>query len=448
VSRAPCPHPDSRPAEIATLVEPLLSQESNGALFRGWLVVVGAFLVVMVGYGAMYSYAAFAEEIGATFDAESASVTLVFALSGGSCFFVSALTGPLADRVGARVLATAGMVLVGVGLTLAAAARSLTEVYVGYGLLIGIGAGFAYVPAVAAVQRWFDAHRGLASGIAVSGVGVGTALVPPAADALALLGDWRLAFQICGIGAILVGLPGAMLLLPSPEKFSFAAKGDPERPTRTSQTQQNLAEVCGRAFGLAYLGILLVSCAVTLPYAMLVETARGIGVERHDALALLTLIGIGSIAGRFALAALADAVGRRATFLGCCVGLAAAMLIWAVAVDLATLRTFALLFGALHGGFIALLPAFVADSFGVHRVGGVLGVLFTSRGIALLAAPPVVAFGIGAMAGHLVPVLGVAVVGAVGSALLGRVEHPSPPRRPSPQLPCKVIHTDRRARTG
>ena len=49
----------------------------------------------------------------------------------------------------------------------AATASSLVEIYAGYGLLIGLGTGFAYVPAMAAVQRWFDAHRGLASGIAV-----------------------------------------------------------------------------------------------------------------------------------------------------------------------------------------------------------------------------------------------------------------------------------------
>lgn len=413
------------------LVQPLMAQGAHAALFRGWLVVGGAFLVLMVGYGAIYSYAAFAEEIGATFGAERASVAIVYALSGGSCFFVSALTGPLADRVGARVLAAAGMVLVGIGLMVAAAATSLIEVYVGYGLLIGIGTGFAYVPAVATVQQWFESHRGLASGIAVSGVGIGTALVAPAADALSLLGDWRVAFLICGVAAIMVGLTGAMLLLPSPERFSLAADGEPGQPLRTEPMQRNLTVLRSRAFGFAYLGTLLVSCAVTLPYAMLVETARGLDIGRQDAMTLLSLIGLGSIAGRFVLAALADTVGRRVTFLGCCAGLAASTLIWAVAGELATLQAFALIFGALHGGFIALLPAFIADTFGARSVGGVLGVLYTSRGIALLAAPPLLTFGIGAMAGHLIPIVGVAVAGAVGSALLAGVGRATQPRHAS-----------------
>ncbi|MCZ8148151.1 MAG: MFS transporter [Roseomonas sp.] len=379
------------------------------APFRGWWVVSGAFLVTMVGYGAIYSYAAFAEEIGATFNAERASVAIVFALSGGSCFFVSALTGPLADRIGARILAATGMLLVGLGFLVAAAATSLIEVYVGYGVLIGLGCGFAYVPAIAAVQRSFDIHRGLASGIAVSGIGIGTALVPPAADALSALGDWRAAFVACGVLAAVIGLAGALLLSSAPQEQDAPA-ADP-RPTPPPV-------VLSRGFALVYAGTLLVSLPSVLPHAMLVGTARGMGLSRQDALALLGLIGLGTIAGRFLLAALADAVGRRAVFLACCGSMAASMLLWAMAKGEPDLQAFALGFGALQGGFVALLPAFVADSFGPRSLGGLLGVLYTSRGIALLAAPPLLALGIAAMASHAVPVVAMGLIGAVGTLLL------------------------------
>ncbi len=52
-------------------------------VFAGWWVVTGAFLVVMAGFGAIYSYAAFAEEIAAAFGASPVSVAFVYALSGG-----------------------------------------------------------------------------------------------------------------------------------------------------------------------------------------------------------------------------------------------------------------------------------------------------------------------------------------------------------------------------
>jgi MFS family permease len=380
--------------------------ETDG--FPGWLVVAGAFLVLMVGFGAIYSYAAFAEQIADSLGAPRASVTLVYALSGGACFFVSALSGRLADRIGPRVPAMVGMGLVGLGLMVAATARSLAEVLAGYGLLIGLGTGFAYVPAMAAVQGWFSQHRGLASGIAASGIGVGTALVPAGADAMLALGDWRGAFLAFGAVSVLVGGGGALLLRRPPGRARAAEGQAPARPWAT------------RRFALAYGGTLLVSIPATLPQALLVGTARDLGIAWHEAVSLLGLIGLGTIAGRFLLAALADGLGRRATFLGCCAGMAGSMAAWALAEGMAALQAFALVFGALQGGFVALLPAFTADSFGGRSIGGVIGLLYTGRGVALLLAPPLVAAAQAALSGPL-PILLVALAGLAGTAMLALV---------------------------
>ncbi|WP_198373836.1 MFS transporter, partial [Roseomonas rosulenta] len=174
------------------------------------------------------------------------------------------------------------------------------------------------------------------------------------------------------------------------------------------------------AFARAWAGTLLVSIPATLPHAMLAGTAREVGVSRADALALLGLIGLGTIAGRFLIAAIADAIGRRTTFVACCAGMSGSMLVWALAEDAAALQGFALVFGALQGGFVALLPAFGADTFGARSVGGVLGLLYTSRGVALLLAPPLVAALLDA-AGHGVPLAAVAALGVAGSLILARM---------------------------
>lgn len=226
-----------------------------------------------------------------------------------------------------------------------------------------------------------------------------------------MIGDWRKTFVACGALAALIGVGGALLLAPAPQEREAVPAPRPTPP----------ACVLSRGFGLAYAGTLLVSLPSVLPHAMLVGTARDMGLERHDAVALLGLIGIGTIIGRFLLAALADAVGRRAVFLLCCGGMAAAMPLWAQADNKAALQAFALGFGALQGGFVALLPAFVADSFGARSLGGVLGVLYTSRGIALLAAPPLLALGITLLDGRAMPILTGALLGLVGTALLARV---------------------------
>ena len=66
---------------------------------RGWLVVLGAFLIQVVGFGAIYSSAAFSAEIAATIGMNRADADLVMVLSLGGSFLVSAISGVLAFGV-------------------------------------------------------------------------------------------------------------------------------------------------------------------------------------------------------------------------------------------------------------------------------------------------------------------------------------------------------------
>lgn len=385
-----------------------------------WHVLAGAFLLNMVGFGAIYSYAAFADDLAVSFGVSRASSAMVFAVSGACCFLVSGYSGPLADRIGPRPLAMTGMALVALGLGVASAARSMTEVVICYGVLIGLGTGFAYVPAVAAVQRCFSVGRGLASGIAAAGSGVGTALVAPMADLLSGFGDWRFAFAVSGVAAGTVGLAGAMLMPDmSPRRQGTALQAmAQEIVAQRAGAVAGAAAVSRGGFALLYLGVLLVSVVVALPFAHLVATGSDLGLTRVDALGLLGTIGFASMAGRFLLGAVADVAGRRATFLACAMALVAAMMVWAMASSPVALRAFAILFGAGYGGFIALLPAFATDHFGGRSAGTVIGLLYTGRAVAVLGAPLAAGFAIEATGGHGVPVFMAALLGLAGVILL------------------------------
>src|ERR1700716_4322360 len=108
-------------------------------LFYGWFVVAAAFAVTFVGFGSAYTFSAFVESSQKDFAASRGSVSLVFSLAGFLYFGLGVVSGPLADRWGSRLLAVVGMILTGMGLALAGAARSLTEVYAAYGLGVGLG---------------------------------------------------------------------------------------------------------------------------------------------------------------------------------------------------------------------------------------------------------------------------------------------------------------------
>src|SRR5436853_6022179 len=142
-------------------------------VFYGWFVGAAAFAVTFVGFGSAYTFSSLVASLERDFGASRGSVSLVFSLAGFLYFGIGVISGPLADRWGARRIAIAGMLLAALGLILAGRARTLTEVYAAYGLGIGLGLGCAFVPVLGAVQRWFVKRRGLASGLAVSGIGVG-----------------------------------------------------------------------------------------------------------------------------------------------------------------------------------------------------------------------------------------------------------------------------------
>src|SRR5579862_7062295 len=97
--------------------------------FYGWFVVAAAFAVTWVGFGSAYTFSAFLDSLQRDFAASRGSVSLVFSLAGFLYFGLGMISGPLADRWGARRVIVIGMLLVGLGLCAAGMARTLTEVY-------------------------------------------------------------------------------------------------------------------------------------------------------------------------------------------------------------------------------------------------------------------------------------------------------------------------------
>lgn len=377
-------------------------------VFRGWLVVAGAFAVTFIGFGCAYTFSAFLAPLQADFGASRGSVSLVFSLAGFLYFGLGVVSGPLADRWGARPLAVFGMILTGVGLAAAGVARSLTEVYVAYGLGVGLGVGCAYVPALGAVQRWFVRRRGLASGLAVSGIGVGTLVMPPLASWLIEAFGWRETYLILGGLAVVVGGGLALLIESDPGRRGLAPDGDllTTEVLAAQAAGSSLREaVRSRRFIGLYLACLICSFGLFVPFVHLVPFALDHGLGASSAVLLLGTIGVGSTAGRFLLGGIADRMGRGPALLAMFAGMALTLLIWAFSTTLWALCAFAFGYGVFYGGFVAVLPALVMDYFGGRNVGAIIGVLYTSVAFGTLVGPATAGFAFDATHSYTAPIL-------------------------------------------
>lgn len=395
---------------------------SRPRLFHGWIIVAAAFAVMFMGFGSAYTFSAFVEPLQGDFDASRGSVSLVFSLAGFLYFGAGVVSGPLADRWGARPMVIAGMALVAAGLVLASVARSLTEVYAAYGLGVGLGIGLSYVPVLGVVQRWFSRRRGFASGLAVSGIGVGTLAMPPLASLLIGELGWRGAYLVIGGLVAVIGIGAAAAIESDPRTRGLGPDGDPV-PLRASDARAAGASirdaVLSRPFAGLYLACLLSSFGVFVPFAHLVPYALDHGIPPGSAVVILGMIGVGSTAGRFLLGGLADRMGRREALLVMFAGMATAMATWAAVTGFWPLAAFALAFGVFYGGWVALLPALVADQFGGRNISGIIGILYTSVAFGTLVGPSAAGFAYDIGGSYILPILAGALVNVAAVLILG-----------------------------
>jgi MFS family permease len=386
-------------------------------LFHGWLVVAGAFAVTFVGFGSAYTFSTFLASLQRDFGASRGSVSLVFSLAGFLYFSLGIVSGPLADRFGSRRLALIGMILTGLGLAVAGIARSLAEIYLAYGLGVGLGLGCAYVPAVGAVQRWFVRRRGFASGLAVSGIGVGTLVMPPLAALFIETLGWRNAYLILGALTAVVGAGMALLIENDPGDRGLGPDGDPPQAggqSRRSAGASVREAITSRRFIGLYAACVVCSFGLFVPFVHLVPYALDHGIAQSSAVLLLGIIGVGSTVGRFLLGGLADRLGRRLAVLAMFVGMALALAVWAVSTGLWPLAVFALAYGVFYGAWVALLPALVMDYFGGRNISGIIGILYTSVAFGTLVGPSAAGFAFDLSYSYTLPIL--ASVGANLSA--------------------------------
>jgi MFS transporter, OFA family, oxalate/formate antiporter len=394
---------------------------NNRGLFYGWFVVAGAFAVTFVGFGCTYSFSAFIESLQRDFGASRGSVSLVFALAGFLYFSVGSISGPLADRFGSRRLALIGMILIGTGLAIASVAQNLLEVYAAYGLGIGLGVGCSYVPSVGVVPRWFARRRGFASGIASSGIGFGTLIVPPLAALLITHVGWRETYLIVGVVAVIAGSGMALLIENDPRDRGLGPDGDPPQDPSLSLRAPGASikeALRSRQFIGLYAACLFCAFGVFVPFVHLVPYATDHDIAPASAALLVSAIGIGSALGRFFLGGLADRLGREVSLVAVFAGMALALFAWAMSTSFWPLAGFAFVFGTAYGGWVALLPAVVMDYFGGRNVSGLIGILYTSAAFGTLIGPAAAGFAFDVAHSYLTPILASAICNVIAAMVM------------------------------
>jgi predicted MFS family arabinose efflux permease len=346
---------------------------SQRRLFYGWIVVGASALIVCIGMGALFSLGVFLKPMADSMGWSRAAISSVALLNWIAMGLGSFFWGALSDRLGTRVVALAGGLLLGLGLVLSSQVRTLSQLYLTFGFMVGFAVGAFYAPLTSTATKWFTARRGLAVALVSSGIGVGILVVSPLARALTSLWDWRIALLVIGDLAWLVVVPAALLLREQPGDVGAAAMGGAARAGREYTTRRVLTAPQFWAIALTHFAC----CAAhSGPIFHMVTHATDQGIGAMTAATALGVSGLSSIAGRLGGGVLADRFGAKPTLI---VGLAlqAAMIpVYLVARDVALFYALAVVFGVSYGGVMPLYALVTREYFGEKVMGTAYGAVF------------------------------------------------------------------------
>lgn len=352
------------------------------AMFQGWKIVAVSVLTQAVQAGLLiYSIGVLALAFGKEFGGPRKDVMFAATCLSIATSLLSPLGGIAIDRASARRLMLGGITALGLGFILLGRARSLTEVWLVFGLVLPLGnLMLGQLPTATLMTRWFRAARGRAMGVAALGTSLGGFVFPVLLSTLFGSLGWRDAVTWIGVGVWIVLAPLiAWVVVDRPEDVGTGPDGRVEAAsadTASSEPSRSLGSILGmRAFWIetvvfgiglfVYLGVLsnLVPHAVTL------------GLSSTEAAAIISGLTVFSVVGKLALGSIADRIDLRRTL-----WIAQACMALGCVLFLSTATRGGLLAGAAAFGFAAggLLPVWgtmVAKSFGRASFGRALGAM-------------------------------------------------------------------------
>ncbi len=403
-----------------------------------WLVAVAGVVVQMM-LGTVYAWSVFKKPLMEAHQWSNTQVGAAFTLAIFCIGLSAALGGRFVDRAGARKVASLAAVLFGLGTILAGAADAWDNLWVlwlGYGVIGGVGNGLGYVTPIAVLVRWFPDKRGMITGLAVMGFGLGAALTGQIAPLILPALGVAATFYLFGALFLVILLTAAQQLNNPPAGWS------PPGYVQTAAAQGAHLPSCDLAAAVRmyqfYLlwGILFLN--VTAGIALISNLSPMAQAQAHlTALMAGTVVFITALAngfGRIFWASLSDRVGRKPTFL-LILGTQVPLLLLLPYIGNPVLFTAVCCYVLLcYGGGFGTMPAFVADTFGTQCMGQIYGKILLAWGLAGVVGPMLMEY-VKQQTGSFATALQIAaILLAVGFLLAAAYRKPAAPpvKQPNP----------------
>jgi len=359
-----------------------LTGDSKPKFFYGYIIVLAAFLIMAISHGSISSFGVFFKRLLVEFDWSRATISGASSLSFLLMGFLSIITGGLTDRFGPRIIMVACGFFFGLGYLLMSRINTIWQLYLFYGVIVGIGVSASDIPLLSTIARWFTKRRGTMSGIVKAGTGTGMLIMPIVASRLISTYDWRTAYIVIGIIGLVIIVSAAQFLRRDPGQMGLLSNGE-EKPNAGSLNSAEGGVSLREAIHLRQFWIicaiyfLVLFCAQTI-MVHIAPHAEDLVISVAKAASMISIIGGASIVGRLVMGNAGDRIGNKPALIVCFIILVASLLWLQLANELWMLYLFAAIYGVAHGGFFALISPIVAELFGTGSHGVILGTVFFS----------------------------------------------------------------------
>jgi MFS family permease len=392
-----------------------------GPGFSRWLIPPAA-LAVHLSIGQAYATSVYKTALVQHFDTSLTAIGVIFSIAIVMLGLSAAVGGVWVERNGPRKAMFVAACCWAAGFLVAAFGVSIGQlwvVYLGYGVIGGIGLGIGYISPVSTLIKWFPDRPGLATGMAIMGFGGGALIASPLSTQLLSWFDSgynpsdpksvatgsavAMLFVTLGLVYFAVMMYGAFTVRVPPEGWrpeGFDPATLKAKPLVTTANVSAANAIRTPSFWLLWT---VLACNVTAGIGILEQASPMIQDFFRDeggtssvtvavAGGFVGLLSMANMAGRFGWSATSDAVGRKPIYM---LYLGGGMVCYTLLALIGSTSTaiFVLLAAVIlsfYGGGFATVPAYLRDLFGSFQVGAIHGRLLTAWSVAGVAGPLIV----------------------------------------------------------
>ncbi len=363
-------------------------------IMKRWYVVVGAILI-QLALGSLYSWGTMTQFIsnGAYLPDPDTITIYIFGIALAAFAITMIFAGRLQQKYGPMKISILGAIFIGIGTFLSALMTDFIGLFITYGILYGIGIGFAYVCPIATAAKWYPDKKGFISGIAVAGFGAGSFIFNYLIRAFAAI-NIPVMYTLLGVIYVALILVGAMTMKIPPEGWTPAGYIPP--PPTEESSGGTIEFVRGemikkKQFWLLWLAYILGCMPGLLVIGTYSSFAKSDNIFLIYPLAIIpeVFVFVGSIAalfnglGRIFWGKVADILTyKKAMLIMFTIQAITLFLYFTTNVNFIYYLIVTCVILLCFGGNLSLFPTGTADLFGNKHLGENYGVVFTAYGIA------------------------------------------------------------------